>query len=142
MKVKFFLSIVFIASVFGIGYGQIKDSAEFDFKYLYGDLSEVWEVQSNRSGENIVLVKRLAYNKDYISQLVIFYYNGGFVSGYSANSIPCLNDNSLNPKRGSWSIDKINMILKTSVGIASYGMEFKILELSYDKFILTKLKTE
>ena len=105
-------------------------------------MSEVWEVQSNRSDENIILVKRMTYNKDYLGPLVIFYNNGGFVSGYSENSIQCGNDKRIKPKKGSWSIDKKNMTLKTSVAIANYGMEFKILELSSGRFILTKLKTE
>ena len=121
----------------GISFGQNNLSSEFNIYNLNG----TWELKSKWNDKNIVFVKK-TNNKEYVGPIIKFSNDGKIISMYSISSIRCGNDHRRKPKYGEWSFDKKNLNLKTSVPIANYGTEFKILELNSNKIVLNKIETE
>lgn len=129
---------IILTSVIGIGYGQNNLSSELN---IY-DLNGTWITKSKWNDKNIVFNKTTNVDKKYVGPIIKFENNGKVISAYSLNSIKCGNDSRLKPKRGNWNFNKESLILKSSVPIANYGTEFKILELNSSKLILNKLLAE
>ncbi|MCF7560229.1 hypothetical protein L3X39_06220 [Sabulilitoribacter multivorans] len=109
-------------------------------RYLYGNDSEVWEVDKIEPNGRIILAKRLEYNSEYKELVTIFYWNGGLKTGYPKNSEK--NDGETTPKIGTWKIDHSNRTLTTTPALGDFGKKFLILELNPDRLILMKLNKE
>ncbi|TNJ43597.1 hypothetical protein KFZ70_00455 [Tamlana fucoidanivorans] len=109
-------------------------------RYLYGNDSEVWEVNKIEPNDRIILTKRLEYNSEYKELVTIFYWNGGLKAGYPKNSEK--NEEETTPKIGTWKIDQSNRTLSTTISLGDFGNKFLILELNPNRLILMKLNKE
>ena len=125
---------------YGFVLGQNLSEENINVKYLYGNDSEVWEVNKIEPNGRIIFSKRLKYNSEYKELVTIFYYNGGLKTGYPKNSEK--NNGNTTPKIGFWKIDQNNRTLITSTSLGDFGNKFLVLELNPDRLTLMKLKKE
>ena len=142
MKHNIQITAIIWFCIIGIGHGQNSGSADLTLKHLFGEISEAWELKSGNFGDEIVLIKRHDYNENYKGPVIIFYYNGAIITGYSANSFEDSNDGRLQKKTGGWNIDRENKILSLSVPFGNYGSKFKILHLDSEMLKLVKVISE
>lgn len=131
------LILILTFLTFGLVSGQNHDAENINVRYLYGNDSEVWEVDKIEPNGRIILTKRLEYNSEYKELVTIFYYNGGLKTGYPKNSEK--NDGETTPKIGTWKIDQSNRTLTTNPSLGDFGNKFLILELNPDRLTLMKL---
>jgi hypothetical protein len=120
--------------------GQNENAENINVRYLYGNDSEVWEVNKIEPNDRIILTKRLEYNSEYKELVTIFYWNGGLKAGYPKNSEK--SDGETTPKIGTWKIDQSNRTLSTTISLGDFGNKFLILELNPNRLILMKLNKE
>ncbi|AXP81608.1 hypothetical protein CJ739_2535 [Mariniflexile rhizosphaerae] len=134
------LILIITFSTFGIVIGQNQNGEKINPSYLYGNYSEVWELNKTEFDDRIILTKRLEHNGEYKGLVTMFHYHGGLKTGYSLNSKK--NDGKTNPLFGTWKINQSNRTLTTTVSLGDFGKIFHILELSPDRLVLMKLNTE
>jgi len=134
------LTLIITLLTFGIVIGQNSNNDKINPSYLYGNDSEVWELNKIEPNDKIILTKRLEYKVEYKGLVTIFYYNGGLKVGHSINSEK--NNGRTNPKLGMWKIDKNNRTLTTTISLGDFGKYFRILELSSNRLALMKLTIE
>ncbi|SFZ95256.1 hypothetical protein SAMN05428642_1203 [Flaviramulus basaltis] len=134
------LILILTFLTFGLVSGQNQNAENINVRYLYGNDSEVWEVNKIEPNDRIILTKRLEYNSEYKELVTIFYWNGGLKVGYPKNSEK--NDGETTPKIGMWKIDQSNRTLSTTISLGDFGNKFLILELNPNRLILIKLNKE
>ena len=134
------LILILTFLTFGLVSGQNQNAENINVRYLYGNDSEVWEVNKIEPNDRIILTKRLEYNSEYKELVTIFYWNGGLKAGYPKNSEK--NDGETTPKIGTWKIDQSNRTLSTTISLGDFGNKFLILELNPNRLILMKLNKE
>ncbi|MCG2420549.1 hypothetical protein K8089_16120 [Aequorivita sp. F47161] len=134
------LILILTFFTFGLVSGQNQNAENINVRYLYGNDSEVWEVDKIEPNGRIILTKRLEYNSEYKEFVTIFYWNGGLKTGYPKNSDK--SDGETTPKIGTWKIDQSNRTLTTTNSLGDFGNKFLILELNPDRLILMKLNKE
>ncbi|MBP1840780.1 hypothetical protein [Formosa algae] len=134
------LILILTILTFGLVSGQNQSAENINVRYLYGNDSEVWEVNKIEPNDRIILTKRLENKSEYKELVTIFYNNGGLKTGYPKNSEK--HDGKTTPKIGTWKIDQSNRTLTTTISLGDFGNKFLILELNTDRLILMKLNKE